>query len=489
MTRSMKDMIGLLSVMAGERATNRKARGMLAGAARLLSGSKAALTDTLAGINAVGRFVEEEAARWRDPEDIPGLNGQDMAVDAGPVPFDACDLRVWVALAERAGVPAIPAVPLMSLHKDVLSLTDRPLRDVDVSMKRLRDRAAALAPETAVTPEDLAADPDLAAVFKPATYGIDRKLTADETASLRAAAVNALFDAMDDVPESWMVRTHISGSSTLKALAGAGVLGRPQEGAKIGNGIEIGAGWVRVGNRRRIDAHDTRFVETFARGHKPVLHYLARPWQIPSRMIEGDDPHRHGTQFAGKGAWPAEWRVFVENGEVKGVANYYGWCGEADAQSARGALAAADNARLIVAEAKALGLASRFMDIMLLTMQPSARETPEALALRTRLLDRFDIDGLNCTLDFMETADGLKLVEGGPAFSPIGGAHPCAFAGVGIAPGSRELDCDISGVALKMMPHVLMADTSTWVDGDRTGCILTWDAARELADTSPAPGM
>jgi hypothetical protein len=483
----MKDMIGLINVMAGEKSTQKSARGLLAGASRMLTGPRDRIVDAINGINVLALYAEEELEGWSDPEDIPGLTS-DAPASRQVVPFDACDLRVWTQLAERAGVPYIPAKPILSLHEDMLGLLSGKIRGVDKQMerlsKRLADQKVDAEPATDASPENT---DGLAMIFKPDEFGTGRPLSADGRARLHHEVQNAVFDAMDDVPEGWMVRSHVSGSSTLKALAGAGVLGDPQEGAKISQNVEIGAGWVRVGNRRRIDATDKRFIETFVGGHKPVIHYLARPWQTPSRMIEGEDPHRQGSQFAGKGAWPAEWRVFVENGTVTGVANYYGWCGEADAPSARAALEAADSAQRIVDAAKGLNLAARYMDLMFMTRPLTGKETPESLKIRDAMNARFDVDGINCTLDFMETEDGLKLIEGGPAFSPIGGAHPCAFAGAGIEKGSRWLDCETVGIAFKTMSHVCLGDPKTWIDGDRTGCILSWDEARALAEADQTP--
>src|SRR3546814_10385739 len=85
---------------------------------------------------------------------------------------------------------------------------------------------------------------------------------------------------------------------------------------------------LRVGNRRRVHVSDARTVQAAAQG-PGFLCFLARPWQECSRYIVGEDPHRHGSPFAGKGVWPAEWRAIVEAGVVVGVASYYGWCDEA----------------------------------------------------------------------------------------------------------------------------------------------------------------
>ena len=79
----------------------------------------------------------------------------------------------------------------------------------------------------------------------------------------------------------------------------------------------------------------------------------------------------------------------------------------------------------------------------------------------------------------------MTLLEGGPPHTPIGGAHPCAFAGAGNGGAGKT-----EGEAFKIMDHVVMADPQTWRDGKREGAILTWEEARKLAQEgaqAPAP--
>jgi hypothetical protein len=275
-----------------------------------------------------------------------------------------------------------------------------------------------------------------------------------------------------------MVRSNIAGSSMLKALAGSGVIGDGREGSKLSDAVEVGAGWVQAGNRRRVDATDTRFVDTFATGHKSTIHYLARPWATPSRRLVAEDPHRHGSQFAGLGSWPAEWRAFVTAGRVTGVSSYYGWAGETSPEDAHRALEAAGLAQRIVDAAHRMRLAPRLMDIELLRSGPmdKMRKQPEVQTM----LDTHPADGVSCTLDFMETDQGMMLIEGGPGHTEVGGAFPCNFAGNGMR---REtgLFCRCEGVALRLIDGVHLAEPSTWKDKDPGDSILTWDEARELA--------
>ena len=106
-------------------------------------------------------------------------------------------------------------------------------------------------------------------------------------------------------------------------------------------------------------------------------------------------------------------------------------------------------------------------------------EAREALA-------RFPQDKPSCTLDFIETGDGLVLLEGGPPNTPFGSAHGCGFSGVG---GPPKIGANVKpyGVAFKLMPHVSLIDLTTWVEGDHTGCICSWDEVRQLAEAAPTP--
>ena len=115
----------------------------------------------------------------------------------------------------------------------------------------------------------------------------------------------------------------------------------------------------------------------------------------------------------------------------------------------------------------------QLMDIEILKHhRASGAKMPE---ITREAVERFG-DGFSGTLDFVETEQSMTLLEGGPGHTPVGGAHPCAFAGTGEGVGST-----IVGVALKLMEHVVLADPKTWKDGDRSGAILTWEEAEALA--------
>lgn len=454
----LKSLIGRLNFLGGQRSLMGTARRFTLGAAKAARGPTEALQNQIKGISEIAAFVEAEASSWVEPEDFAQGRGG---------PFDACDLRHWLVLAERAGVPAIEARPILTLTEAEISAISQKIQIPDSAARTIRNGLAKAFPEASLpseTPEDRI-DP--------------------------GAVYERLFTAMDDVPWDWMVRSNISGSSMLKALAGSGVIGNGNEGSRLSDDVEVGAGWVSHGNRRRVDATDNRFIETFVRGHKGEIHFLARPWVEASRRITGEDPHRHGSPFAGKGEWPAEWRVFVTNGQVTGVGSYYGWIGEVTAENAHHALEAARLAQKIVDEAVRIGAATRLMDMEILRNGPG-KEKQENNAVMREMLEVHPADGVSCTLDFLETKDGLVLLEGGPAHTLIGGAHPVAFAGHGLRPEISPGYCDCSGVALALAPGVCLGDLKTWRNADTRETVLSWTDAERLAagyhrENAPSP--
>lgn len=229
---------------------------------------------------------------------------------------------------------------------------------------------------------------------------------------------------------------------------------------------------MRNGNRRRVDCRDRRLMQSYVAGPHTGMIFIARPWVQASRYVEGRDPHRAGTPLDIPGKWPAEWRAFVKDGRCIGVSGYYGWLEQATPFTARKALEVRELAQRIVDAAIAQGLEPRYMDV------EHARRNPE---LGQMLEDQgFGVGTFACSIDFMETADGLLMLEAGPGNTPVGGAHPCAFAGVSGRPTIGN-PMDTTGVAFRHMPHVLIGDPKTWEDGDRTGCILDWEAVEALA--------
>lgn len=449
----LKALIGRINFIGGQQELGKTVRKFGLQTAQLMRGSKEAARATVEGIAETAAFAEREAESWIDPDEI---------TQGGA--FDSADLRHYLAIADLAGVRYVPARQILSLTEDELHEVDQKIALPEFITKPINKGLAAIR-------SDLEAEIEARGDDLPTGE-------AEVTHRSREEITDAIYEAMDDVPHDWMVRSNLAGSSMLKALAGSGVIDKSEEGAQIAEGVEVGAGWVMTGNRRRIDVTDKRFIDTFASGHKSEIHYLARPWMEIARYGEGDDPHRHGTPFAGKGRWPMEWRVFVEAGRVTGVAAYYPWVGSATAENAAKALEAVDLAERMIDKMKTLALIPRSMDAELLRRASKGRENLHPTYQET--LDRFPRDGLACTLDFIETRDGMMLLEGGPPHMPIGGGHPCAFAGHMVEP-TKGLASHCEGVALKLMDHIILADPATWRHGDTEGCILTWEEARELA--------
>lgn len=442
---NIRDAIGRLNLIGGQRSLQKKLRELALGTISL--GQKGQLEQALTGIAAVEARVLGEMETWIEPGDI--------GVSAGVDRFDVCDLRFWLEIADQAGVPYVPARPILSVPEVVLEeLVEKMHVPPAVSSKLqsvlgkiIGDRPVDLPEEPKVLPEHV------------------------------AQTLEQLSSVMEGIPASWMVRTHLCGSSNLKALVGTGVMLKGDDTARLNDQVKLGAGWVEIGNRRMIDFNDKRFIEIGAQGHKGVTHYLARPWAAPARFHDGEDLHRAGSPLAGPGKWPAEWRVFIRNGEVTGVANYYGWTGEgATPENAWMAIEAAALAQRMVDRMEQMGLLGVFMDTEL--FRDNIEEHDDVrIAFK-------DIDpSLNhATLDFIETTEGLKLLEGGPGHLPGGGAHPCAFAGQGVVKGDPGRSvCACEGVAYKNMPHTNLGDPRTWVDGDPEGSIDTWMAAADLA--------
>lgn len=429
-------MIAQISIVAGHEERARTTRRFLLGCAKMLRKDPAGSRRIAADLGRIEAFTRATRAQWVD-----------TIADGGP--FDGCDLRIWLALAEQAGVPRVPARTILSLDEPALEALS-----ATVTLPTfMRNGLARLARSVFGPPaEDDAGE--------------------DEARPDPEALRERLFDAMDDVPDGWIVRSHICGPALLKARAGTGLLERDTT-MPANQALEVGPGWVRHGNRRRVDATDERYLKLFPGAHGPALHYLARPWVEASRRVECDDPHRHGSVFAGKGSWPCEWRVFFEDATVTGVAFYYGWAGAATPENARKALEAKSEAEAIIAAGVRLGLRPQLMDIEIVKHHISEGAHPGPAALEA--VARFG-EGFSGTLDFIETAQGMTLIEGGPGHTPIGGGHPCAFAGAA-RPGTAQT----RGVALKLMEHVHLAEPSTWTDGDRAGHVLTWEEAQALA--------
>ena len=403
------------------------------------------LLEAIGQIARLDAIKQEETATWVSPEAVTVQGGR----------FDACDLRHWLEIARLAGVPSIPAEPILILEEYEIALLGGKVRLPDNPATRaIRRETGNLAKE----------------------FGADRCSHSPNNPDVLANLEERCFAAMDGVPDGWMVRHARCGPSTLKTLAGCGVAGGHVPEVAFGPDLVVGPGWVRNGNRRRVDVTDGRTMQVgIGQGPDAPHTWLARPWVPAARWTECEDPHRHGSAVAGPGCWPAEWRVFVERGEVTGVSYYYPWAGEATQQNAAHALMVRDVAQHIVDVGIAVGAVPAFLDIEF------AREHPQFAEMG--FAARFPRDGFACCLDFIEVAreDGdvdFMLLEGGPALCLFGGAHPCGF--VPVIKRTHRAD----GIVLRLPDGVNMMDQNTW-DVPIGGAIFTWEEAERLAADIP----
>lgn len=463
----IRDYIGAVSRAGAEKGMAQGMRRLMSGAAALARKNPEELLTRLSGIARLDAVANDEFGRWAEPDQIGSPDCPDR--------FDVCDLRIWLRIAELAGVDSIPAVTVASLEEEeleaLLGTVDIPApvrRSVMGGMMRL---AASADPETG-PPVAEGGDKEVIRFLS----GFDKSRDRSEAGQ---RAWSKIDGALDELPASWMVRTHVSGSSNLKALVGTGLMKSADDTARVRPDFELGGGWVRAGNRRIIDFSDPRFLQLAIGGHKPGVHYLARPWEPAGRFHRGEDLHRANSPLAGPGEWPAEWRVFVKSGEVTGVANYYGWTGEGPTgENAWNAIRSAALAQRMADQVSGIGLAGSFMDHVFIR----SGGNPDALAV---LNQEWPEDRLHATLDFYESQDGLKFLEAGPGHMPGGGGHPCAFAGQGCEAGNVIARCE--GVAYRNMPHVHLGEPKTWIDGDPEGSIEGWTEAAARAAEFAAP--
>lgn len=460
----MRQAVIALTVEADKRATSTDIRGLLAATAKATRSSNAPLDDLLEGIASGMRFEREESADWLDADAIrSGSSG----------PFDACDLEMWLAVCERMGIATVPGKVILRLDA-----TETEIVSGSSEIPDGRAKAAIIEAMQSIVEkvEQDGASPELLDLF---VYLFD---TAARNEVDREALQESLSACMDDVPEGWMVRTAACGGSELKALAGTGLAGPTAPETKFGPDLEVGPGWVRLGNRRTVNTRDHRTLSLTAQRPKSDLVFIARPWIQASRWIETMDPHRDGSPFAGPGRWPAEWRAFVVDGKVTGVAFYYGFVGEMSPENARMALQVREIAQKLVDGMMAQKLWPRYMKTEFVRRNPDAE--------MQAALEGFGRETVSCSLDFIETDEGLLLLEGGPANTPFGGAHVCSFAGHGLRKGAidgRQMAKSTYGIAFRAMPHINMMEPRTWHDGDHIGSIATWDEVEALARTEDAP--
>lgn len=414
------------------------------------------LRERLKSMSGLQEFAAVEMGSWREPHEV--VEGEDN-------PIDVLDIRHWLALAERAGVASVPARLILSLTEDEYAKLSGDAPEMPAEIVRR------IASKVKLSLDDEPSEIDVST--RQFLGGVN--ISSDEVRTLRSK----LYDAMDDVPADWVVRSNLCAGNSLKALAGTGVFDDPQTEVPLSETVKMGAGFLVVDDRRMVDIFDTRIMQVFCEGERANIHFLARPWVKASRYRSGNDPHRESTRFEGEGRWPCEWRVFVENGKVKGVSNYYFWTGEASPLEAHMALQAADAAQRIVDTALAMRIQTRLIDIELSRSHPSAEA----------VLSKWPRDDFSCTLDFIETEDGMMLIEGGPGHTPVGGAHPTAFMHHGTNPEVTGVYCNTEGVAFKGRPHLNVMGEAIGEPDPDDGCILSWEDVHALAaQYEPATG-
>lgn len=437
--------IGMM-VQGAEHQKMASLRNILLGSAALAR-KPGLLAAAVEGINAVERDNHAETSSWLTADEIRGgASGR----------FEACSLLSWLAIAEGAGVPYIPATP-------ILTLTDAEAEAASGVIPNL----------TGPVPDRIRATVRAAIEADPQAFAKSPTDTATDAPIDFEELAERMHAVMDELPMGTMVRSDQTGANTLKVLACTGLVDDIVPEVSFGQGLEIGPGYVRNGNRRRVDVSDRRITGAYVEGPQRGLTFVARPWVKASRYVEGRDPHRAGTPYDQPGLWPAEWRAFVRNGVVEGVSAYYTWVDAPSALTAARALEVRALAQRIVDHAIARGLEPRFGRIEMARRQNAG--------LAAALDEQGFTDGsFSAALDFIEGPDGLLLLEGGPGHSPAGGAHPCAFAGTH-GPLRMGNAMTTVGVAFRTMAHVNIMEPSTWIDGDRTGSILDWEEVEALA--------
>ena len=141
------------------------------------------------------------------------------------------------------------------------------------------------------------------------------------------------------------------------------------------------------------------------------LAIVQRPW-VPQMIVEN---------------YPVEYRVFVRDGEVVGISNYY-------------------PQRELPRYDEHLALVRRYTDALIAELQgPFLWHSGMVFAMGK---DKLDLDGIHFTVDYIVDENGEVLfLEGGPPAEL--GAHPCCFAGdeiEGVALKDRAAPRDVSDI-------------------------------------------
>lgn len=202
-----------LNVMNDQFQEVKSSRKLAALAGKLARGTS--MVTGLRGLLDVARFHDEETSTWVTPETLREAEG---------VPFDACDIRHWMVIADMAGVPSVEG-------REILSLTEEEMGALSGVVKMPEGRAMeAFALGLEENADEIAEE----------LQGLEDFVNVEKANG--SEALEKLYEAMDEVPEGWMVRFARSGGSELKALAGAGVAGDKTPEVRFGSDLEVGAG-------------------------------------------------------------------------------------------------------------------------------------------------------------------------------------------------------------------------------------------------------
>lgn len=272
-----------------------------------------------------------------DPEDVA-----DRDATSAPARVNPLSLPAWLAVAEAAGVPHIPARPL-----------------AECCAEEFRD-------------------------------SLDNRNDATAYDDLQSAM-------LDGLKPGEMIRMEQVAPRDIKATLSEG-------GAMITGAVDIsGTGELYV------DLYEDRYLSTFLDLGADRVRAFARPIVTPAMIC--------GTFDGAKGEWPAEFRVFVENGRLVGLSNYY-----PQVVMDPALFAAQISDVLRHAQSMLDAMTARRLGVGNHSLAPDTDITPEGRPDWVPAhWDRQDF-----TLDFMILEDmSVTFLEGGPA--GMRAAHPCCF--------------------------------------------------------------
>jgi len=313
--------------------------------------------------------IREEIAagvKWSEDHLISSEEISCRERDAEPARFNVISLTAWLAIADHAGVPSIPA----------------------------RQIATTCATE----------------------YFLVMDALSD------GSGIDAFSDEIvENLKEGEILRFEQVAPGDVKASL--------SDGGEISNGLIRG-----VDGKMFPEIYDERFYSTLRDLGSAEIRAFVRPY-IP--------PMKESGQFDGAdGNWPIEFRVFIRDGQISGLANYYRQMGMGDS-------GAIPEATIRKAVDGALSSAQAMLDAMqnLGLGIGNKRIAPGSDTAGKEGWDRQDF-----TLDFLLSAKGEVLfLEGGPAGMTF--ADPCAF----LTEGARTIS--LEGVALSVKrPPVSMEE-------------------------------